>query len=93
MFLANTIILLKLKLKKKNPIRYKSHALIGIFISGTMLLPLILTPYTIQQAEINFAAAFGADWRDRIPDQVERDFFMNHYFSTAEYFLGIPPKD
>ena len=92
-FLSNTVILLKLKRKEKNPQRYNAHILAGIIISGTLLLPLIITPYTIYQADASFTQAFGSDWRDKIPDEIEEQYFMNRYFSMAEYFLGIPPKD
>jgi len=92
-FLATTVLLLKVKNRKKSPKTYYATALIGLTISGVMIVPLCLTPQFVISAEISFAEAFGADWRDKIDPEIERNYFMSTQFSLPGYFLGIPPKD
>jgi len=92
-FLSNTVILLKLNNEKKKPKRYKKIVIIGVITSGILMLPLCLTQYAIFNAERNFSNAFGEDWRDKIPQNVEDNYFLKTPFSTPGYFLGIPPKD
>ncbi|MHA1439548.1 MAG: alpha/beta hydrolase [Promethearchaeota archaeon] len=92
-FLVFTILFLKVKNKNKSPKSYYTVAIIGIIISGIMIIPLCSTPYYVYSAEKNFAAAFGEDWRDKIPEDINRDYFLKSPFSLPGYFLGIPPKE
>jgi predicted esterase len=89
--LANTIILLKIKNKSKNPKRWRIHGYVGVIVSTICMMPLVLTPSTFYFAGVNFTEAFGEDWKN-IPPEVEK-YFLDTPFSTPEYFLGIPPKD
>lgn len=76
---------------KKNNIR-KVIGILGLSLIIFNSLPLISTPYAIETAEKEFEGAFGANWRDQIPDDIE-SFFMPSQFNLANYFLGIPQKD
>ncbi|KKL85041.1 hypothetical protein LCGC14_1958690 [marine sediment metagenome] len=91
-FLSNTILLLKLKRRKRTTKRFHRTAILGLFVSGCLLMPLLLTNVTVRNAEKNFADAFGSDWQERIPSQVNR-FFLKTPFSLPGYFLGSQPKD
>ncbi len=92
-FLANTIIYLKLKLKRKkwNPKKYYRTAIIGILITGISMMPLFLTHSIVFNAENKFLDMFGQDWREQIPVEVN-NYFIQTPFSIPGYFLGIPPK-
>jgi hypothetical protein len=91
--LSVTVILLKMFNKKRSPKRFYAVGLIGLVSTGIMIVPLFLTPWTIYNAEVNFAEAFGADWRDKIPTDVEATYFLQSQFWIPGYFLGIPAKD
>ncbi|MCP4760202.1 MAG: alpha/beta hydrolase fold domain-containing protein [archaeon] len=82
-------------LKAINVKKYKVIAypitLLGLIISGMCLLPFIATPIVINDAEVDFAAAFGSDWRDNIPQEVETNHLMQTPFSVPQYFLGVAP--
>ncbi len=91
--ICSTIILLTMINKKKHRNFYNAIGLIGLTVSGMMILPIMLTPVAVYSAEQNFAAAFGADWREKIPDDIEREYFLQTPFSTPGYFLSVPPKD
>jgi hypothetical protein len=90
-FLANTIIYLKLKKKKWNPKKYYRTAIIGILISGISMMPFFLTHSIVFNAEKRFIEMFGQDWREEIPVEVN-NYFLQTTFSIPGYFLGIPPK-
>ncbi|GAI72495.1 unnamed protein product, partial [marine sediment metagenome] len=92
-FLANTIIYLKLKLKKKkwNPKKYYRTAIIGILVSGISMMPFFLTHSIVFNAEKKFVEMFGQDWREQIPVEVN-SYFLQTPFSIPGYFLGLPPK-
>ena len=92
-FLSTTIILLKLTDKKRHPRYYKVFGMTGLITSGILLLPLMLTPVSVLGAEINFANAFGTDWRSHINPAVEAKYFMTTPFSLPGYFLSIPKKE
>ncbi|MHA1272142.1 MAG: carboxylesterase family protein [Promethearchaeota archaeon] len=91
--LATFILLLKVKSKKQNPKAYKIIGIMCIIITPIFFLPLIATNLNIYYDEKNFADAFGSDWRDKIPDDVEKKYFMQKPFVLGSYYLGIPPKD
>ncbi|MHA1785482.1 MAG: alpha/beta hydrolase [Candidatus Helarchaeota archaeon] len=91
-FLSATLLLLKMKDRKQNPRGYIAVAIIGLTISGILLMPLILTPATVYYGEMNFQMAFGADWKTRI-NAADEAHFLATPFSIPEYFLGIAPKD
>ncbi|MHA1147898.1 MAG: hypothetical protein ACTSR8_06600 [Promethearchaeota archaeon] len=90
---TNTLILLKLVNKEKKPKKYKKIAIIGFFCSFILLIPLFATPSAYYIAERNFSLAFGNDWREKIPDEIEQNYFLQSPFSTPQYILGIPPKE
>ncbi|MFX0037448.1 MAG: alpha/beta hydrolase, partial [Candidatus Hermodarchaeota archaeon] len=91
-FLANTILLLKLKHYNWHSKKFYRTAIAGILISGLLLVPLFLTQNTIYDIERNFSNSFGVDWRDKIPAETNQ-YFLETPFSLSNYFLGIPPKD
>jgi len=91
-YIAATSLLLKLKGKEKNPRAYYAILITGLFIAGVFTLPLLLTPIAIYQADAEFAAAFGEDWREDIPDDVKQ-YFLKTPFNLPQYFLGIPHRD
>ncbi len=91
-FLANTILLLKLKRRKRTTKKYYRTAILGLFVSGCLLMPLVVTNLTVLNAKRSFANAFGDDWEDRIPSSTNQ-YFLRTPFSLTGYFLGTPPKD
>jgi len=91
-FLINTLILIKLKRHKWKPKKFKRKTITGLIVSFVMLLPLLLTHITTSTAHTHFSTAFGNDWRNKIPVNVN-EFFLKTPFSTSGYFLGIPAKD
>lgn len=91
-FLSNTIILLKLKRGKWERKKFRRVAIVGVFISISLLSPLFLSNITSVNAEIRFSEAFGQNWQQEIPSEAN-DYFLQTSFSTAAYYLGIPPKD
>ncbi|MFX0031961.1 MAG: alpha/beta hydrolase [Candidatus Hodarchaeota archaeon] len=91
-FLINTLILIKLKKHKWKPKKFKRKTITGLVVSFIMLLPLLLTHITSSTAYTHFSTAFGNDWRNKIPVDVN-EFFLKTPFSTSGYFLGIPAKD
>ncbi len=92
-FLSVTILLLKVMNHKKSPRRSYAVGLIGLVITGVFMMPLCITPYSVYTAEQNFAGAFGKDWKDDIPSDVEDKYFLKTPFSTPYYFLGFQPKE
>ena len=91
-FLSNTILLLKLKRRKRTTRRYHRTAILGLFISGCLLMPLFLTNVSVQNMGKTFSNAFGSDWEEKIPSQVN-NLFLKTPFSLPGYFLGSHPKD
>jgi hypothetical protein len=91
-FIANTILLLKLKHKQWNTQKFYRTALSGFLISGLLLSPLFLTQNTINTIERDFSDTFGAEWREKIPLEVN-NYFLETPFSLSSYFLGMVPKD
>jgi predicted esterase len=90
-FLANTHLLLKLKRRKRTTKKYFKTAIIGFFVSGCLLMPLLSTNTTIINAENTFSTAFGSNWRDQISPGTN-SYFMQTPFSLTSYFLGSRPK-
>ncbi|MFX1277469.1 MAG: alpha/beta hydrolase [Promethearchaeota archaeon] len=90
--LATTILLLKLKNKKKNLIGYYSVGIIGFCLSIILFSPIFIAPFSISRAEINFSSAFGNDWRNKI-DPIAQTYFLQTPFSMPGYYLGINPED
>ena len=91
-FLANTILLLKLKHRNWKSKKFYRTTTIGILVSGLLLVPLFLTQQTINDIERNFSGTFGPNWREKIPPEVNK-YFLETPFSLSSYFLGVPPKD
>ncbi|MFX1377307.1 MAG: alpha/beta hydrolase fold domain-containing protein [Promethearchaeota archaeon] len=91
-FLANTILLLKLKRRKRTTKKFYKTTILGFFVSGCLLMPLLMTNLTILNAKRSFSTAFGADWQERIPSSANQ-YFLKTPFSLTSYFLGSPPKD
>ena len=92
-FLSITILLLKMTDKDKSPKKYYAVGFIGLLITAIMMLPLCFTPYSVYNAEQNFAEAFGNDWRENIDADLEEKYFLNSPFWIAGYFLSVPAKD
>ncbi|MFX1522755.1 MAG: alpha/beta hydrolase [Promethearchaeota archaeon] len=90
-FLANTLLLLKLKKRKRTTKKYYKTAIIGLFVSGCLLMPLLFTNTTVKNAENTFSIAFGNDWRTQIPSETH-NYFSQSPFSLTGYFLGSRPK-
>jgi len=90
-FLANTLLFLKLKRRKRTTKKYYRTALIGFFVSGCLLMPLFVTNSTVKNAENNFSIAFGSNWREKIPSSTN-GYFLPTPFSLTSYFLGSRPK-
>jgi predicted esterase len=90
-FLANTLLLLKLKRRKRTTKKYYRTALIGFFVSGCLLMPLFVTNSTVRNAENTFSIAFGSNWEDKIPSGSNK-YFLQTPFSLTSYFLGSRPK-
>ncbi|MBY8985481.1 MAG: alpha/beta hydrolase fold domain-containing protein [Candidatus Lokiarchaeota archaeon] len=90
-FLANTLLLLKLKRRKRTTKKYYRTALIGFFVSGCLLMPLFVTNTTVRNAENTFSIAFGNDWKAQVPSGTN-DYFLQTPFSLTNYFLGSKPK-
>jgi acetyl esterase/lipase len=91
-FLSNTIILLKLKRRKWERKKFRRVATVGFFISISLLSPLFLSNITALNAEVRFSEAFGDNWQQEIPSETEH-YFLQTSFSSAGYYLGIPPKE
>ncbi|TFF89897.1 MAG: alpha/beta hydrolase [Promethearchaeota archaeon] len=91
--LSTTVLLLKTFNRYKHPKRFKTVGVIGLVMTGIFLTPLILVPYSVYSAERNFSEAFGDDWRDDIPNDIEEEFFLKTYYTVPMYFLGVPTKD
>jgi len=90
-FLANTILLLKLKGRKRTTKKFYKTAILGFFVSGCLLMPVLMTNLTVFKARRSFSSAFG-NWYDKIPSSVNQHFLRTP-FSLTGYFLGTQPKD
>ncbi|MHA1805495.1 MAG: alpha/beta hydrolase [Promethearchaeota archaeon] len=88
MFFAATAIVFK-DVGQKNRKIYHVFTLITLIISVILFMPYALTPVAIRDAEKNFSEAFGEDWRNKIPTDVENKYFLKTQFSTLQYFLGV----
>ena len=73
-FLANTILLLKLKARRRTTKKFYRTAILGFFVSGCLLMPVLMTNFTVFNARRSFASAFGNDWKDRIPSSANQHF-------------------
>jgi len=91
-FLANTILLLKLKKHKRTTKKFYRTAIIGIFVSGWLLMPLFLSNSSVYSAENVFTNAFGTNWQVKIPSEANR-FFLKTPFTLTRYYLGTEPKN
>jgi len=92
-FISLTIFLLFLTDRKKDPILFYTTAIMGLVVSGIFLTPVLLTPFTVMGAEMEFATAYGTDWRSKIDPTIEQRYFLPTPFSLPQYFLGVAPKD
>lgn len=90
--IAATFILLKLTGKKNHPKIYFAIMIIGFLIAGLNSVPLLLTPVSISNANVEFNAGFGENWESTIPDDV-KPFFMPSPFNIPQQFLGVPHKE
>lgn len=89
-FLATTILFLKLINKEKRRKIYYAVAIIGLSLTFIMSLPLIATPKSISNGESEFVAAYGENWEDQIPEEVKKNYFLTSPFSFGAAFLGWP---
>ncbi|MGV9198980.1 MAG: hypothetical protein ACOC44_17845 [Promethearchaeia archaeon] len=92
-FLSITVILLKLISRKQRTKVHYVVALIGLIITGIMMMPYFMTPFNAHSAEAQFASAFGEDWRNGIDADLEAKYMMKSTFITPGYFLRIPPEE
>lgn len=92
--IAVTILLLKLLAPRrvKHPKQYYAIIIIGLMISGLNAVSLLATPYTIINADLEFEDAFGLNWRNSIPPNIQNDFLPVPYFFSS-HFLSIPEKE
>ncbi|MFX1573168.1 MAG: hypothetical protein ACFFB0_10500 [Promethearchaeota archaeon] len=91
-FLANTILLLKLKKHKRTTKKFYRTAIIGIFVSVWLSMPLFLSNSSIYNDDKVFADAFGSNWQTRIPSEANR-FFLKTPFTLTGYYLGTEPNN
>jgi acetyl esterase/lipase len=91
--IAVTILLMKLLASRrvKHPKQYYAIIIIGLTISGFNAASLLATPYTILNAEQEFEDAFGVNWGNSIPLNVQNYFLPTPYFFSS-HFLSIPEK-
>ncbi len=87
-FLSIGVLIVQLLDKAKYYFYYSIVLTVTIFIFLVFLLPLAFLPATLKNAENDFAAAFGDEYK------ANPIFKGNQYrqlpFSMAEYFFGIP---
>ena len=92
-FLATTILFLKLIDKGRRRKLYYAVGIIGLSLTVIMSLPIISTPISIFHAESEFNSAFGANWESQIPDHVKSNYFLSSQFAFGPAFLGWPSAD
>jgi acetyl esterase/lipase len=78
-------------LTKKN-ISRKIIAIYGLILVFINALPLLMTPASIINAENEFSDAYGPNWRNNIPADVE-SYFLSSQFNLYNYFMGFPEPD
>ena len=88
-----TILLMRLLASRRinHPKQYYVIIIIGFIISGFNAVSLLSTPYTIINANQEFDDAFGLDWENNIPVNVQNYFLPTPYFISS-HFLSIPEK-
>ncbi|MFX0026058.1 MAG: alpha/beta hydrolase [Candidatus Hermodarchaeota archaeon] len=89
-FLATTILFLKLINKERRCKIYYTVAITGFSLAIIMSLPLIVTPISISNAESEFIVAYGENWEDQIPEEVKNNYFLTYPFAFGATFLGWP---
>ncbi|MFO8019786.1 MAG: hypothetical protein R6U96_14270 [Promethearchaeia archaeon] len=92
-FFSITVILLKIIPRERRKKIHYAVALIGLILTGIMMLPYFMSPYNSYSAEAQFSGAFGEDWQNNIDADLESKYLMKSTFTTPGYFLRIPPKD
>ncbi|MHA1374758.1 MAG: alpha/beta hydrolase [Promethearchaeota archaeon] len=93
LYILTTILLLKLISTRYKKVWISKIILIfGFSLALLNSLPLMSTPFSIQNAENEFNLAYGSDWRSTIPNQVE-SYMSPTQFNLYGYFLGFPIKD
>ncbi|MHA1194399.1 MAG: hypothetical protein ACTSP9_19295, partial [Promethearchaeota archaeon] len=93
LYILTTILLLKLlSTRYKKSWISKIILILGFSLALLNSLPLMSTPFSIQNAENEFNLAYGSDWRSTIPNQVE-SYMSPSQFNLYGYFLGFPIKD
>jgi len=90
---ATTILFLKLINKQKRRKVYSLVLLIGVYLTIMMSLPILTTPLSISYAESEFSTAYGANWNNEIPDNIESNYFLKTPFSIGTAILGWPASD
>ena len=87
-FLATTILFLKLIHKEKRKKIYYVVAITGLSLTIVMSLPIIVIPISISNAESEFNAAFGVNWENQIPEDVKNNYFLSSPLPLDQPFLG-----
>ncbi|HMF33506.1 MAG TPA: hypothetical protein VKK79_18935 [Candidatus Lokiarchaeia archaeon] len=68
------LFLLKVTRRYRHPRMSVAIGVVGLVISCVLFTPVIATPASAATADASFAAAFGANWQDRIPVTVASYF-------------------
>lgn len=86
-FLSIAALILKMYSKKNTSFVKVVVILIVMALSIILSVPLLMTPFMINDAEDSYREAFGEDPRELIPSE-ERMHFSNTAFSLPDYFFG-----
>ncbi|MFV8829157.1 alpha/beta hydrolase [Alkalihalobacterium sp. APHAB7] len=84
-FLTVAVFLLKITNLRLYPRRF--ILLLGITLATIFTLPVIMTPFTISETNLNYIQAFRSDPKQIVPT-AEEMHFMQTPFSLPDYFYG-----
>jgi acetyl esterase/lipase len=90
--LGAALFLLKATRRYHRPRLSVTIGAVGLVLSCVLLAPFVATSASVSTANTSFAAAFGANWKSKIPASVE-NYFMPAPVNIPGFYLGIPPKD
>jgi acetyl esterase/lipase len=91
-FIGSGVTALKLLKKKNRRVLKLSVMSVSLILFLVCMLPLILMPKTIKQAQHEFAAAFSSVKSYSIKEEY-KDSFTQYRFSLPQYFFGTADKD
>ncbi len=90
--LSTALFLIKLTQVYRKPKLSWAFGIIGLVVTGIMLVPPVATLAYTSEADATFAGAFGADWHSKINASTDA-YFLQTRFAWPGYFLGIPQKN